>query len=270
MRPDPQGRLLRLEQRLSTFNQVAPSTSRSTALDILTGRVADQHLGSPSTHRQHAAAPLLTDSDAAVAAAATRLHPRVTYLTARAFLDSGDAVHAHESTTVRPLPAWAGPRDEASPRLRLRPTRGTPRLSLFVRVLVLALGAMCVVAAAGFEVLAFTGGPDLSSASVVLATASPDAATSPPAVVSMDSAYAVDSIVPTLVPSPSVPVPASSMGLLVDERFTSNAANWPNDAHGTAWLADGAYRLSARQAAHFVAVSIPNTRDLGDAVVTAW
>jgi hypothetical protein len=65
-------------------------------------------------------------------------------------------------------------------------------------------------------------------------------------------------------------VPSDQLSVLLDERFGSadNARGWTNDPSGVAWLADGAYHLFARQAAKFVAVSVPGTQDLSDVVVS--
>ena len=60
------------------------------------------------------------------------------------------------------------------------------------------------------------------------------------------------------------PVPA----LLLDERFADNRHNWPDDPQGMAWLAEGGYRLAARQPGQFVAVDLPGARPLRDVVVS--
>ena len=44
---------------------------------------------------------------------------------------------------------------------------------------------------------------------------------------------------------------------------------WPDDAHGSAWLASDGYRLSARQPAHFVAVRAPLDGVFADVIVGA-
>jgi len=56
---------------------------------------------------------------------------------------------------------------------------------------------------------------------------------------------------------------------VLDERFADNGRNWPNNAEGTAWFADGGYRLFARQPPRFVAVGAPITAPLRDVVVAA-
>jgi hypothetical protein len=57
--------------------------------------------------------------------------------------------------------------------------------------------------------------------------------------------------------------------LLLDERFGSNAGNWPNNPQSTAWLADGAYRLVARRPGQFVALGAPIAQVAPDVVVSA-
>ncbi|MDP8924842.1 MAG: DUF1080 domain-containing protein [Chloroflexota bacterium] len=57
--------------------------------------------------------------------------------------------------------------------------------------------------------------------------------------------------------------------MLLDERFTDNQRGWPSDQQSTAWLADGGYRLFARQPGKFVAVGAPIAGRLRDVVMTA-
>jgi hypothetical protein len=55
---------------------------------------------------------------------------------------------------------------------------------------------------------------------------------------------------------------------VLEERFADNARGWPSDPKSTAWLADGAYRLAARQPGRFVAVAPSTSASAGDVVVT--
>jgi hypothetical protein len=66
-----------------------------------------------------------------------------------------------------------------------------------------------------------------------------------------------------LSPSPA----AAAFRTVLDERFADRQEIWPDDPRGTAWFADGTYRLAARQPGHFVAVSAPIAEPLRDAVV---
>jgi len=54
-----------------------------------------------------------------------------------------------------------------------------------------------------------------------------------------------------------------------EERFADNRRSWPDDPQSTAWLADGAYRLFARQPGRFVAIGAPLAETLSDVIVTA-
>jgi hypothetical protein len=75
--------------------------------------------------------------------------------------------------------------------------------------------------------------------------------------------------VPTpTISGPSTPTPADVRVLFAD-RFSRPLPNWPNDPAGTAWFADGAFRLFARQSGRFVAVGVPLLRPLREAVLSA-
>jgi hypothetical protein len=56
---------------------------------------------------------------------------------------------------------------------------------------------------------------------------------------------------------------------LLDERFTTNSANWPSNPQGVAALVNGSYRISPRQAGQFVAIGAPITSLPADVVVSA-
>jgi len=66
---------------------------------------------------------------------------------------------------------------------------------------------------------------------------------------------------PTTAPTPSV--------TLLDQRFTSEAAGWPNDSQGTGWLGDGTYHVATRRASQFVAISAPVAEVLPNVIVNA-
>jgi len=56
--------------------------------------------------------------------------------------------------------------------------------------------------------------------------------------------------------------------IAVDESFADNRRNWPNNPQSTAWFADGAYRLFARQPTRFVAIGSPLFELFRDVTVT--
>jgi hypothetical protein len=57
----------------------------------------------------------------------------------------------------------------------------------------------------------------------------------------------------------AAPQPADAPGSILDERFTTNARNWPSSPQGNAMLTDGSYRLTPRLAGQFVAIGAPMT-----------
>jgi hypothetical protein len=65
------------------------------------------------------------------------------------------------------------------------------------------------------------------------------------------------------------PTPPSSSTVLFAERFVAPLADWPNDPQGTAWFADGEYRLFARDPDRFVATGVPLREPVHDARVSA-
>jgi LPXTG-site transpeptidase (sortase) family protein len=71
-------------------------------------------------------------------------------------------------------------------------------------------------------------------------------------------------------PAAVQPAPARTAALrtVLDERFADNRRSWPSDPRATAWIADSAYRLFARQPSRFVAVGAPVAEPLRDVVVT--
>ncbi len=80
------------------------------------------------------------------------------------------------------------------------------------------------------------------------------------------------SVLPTVAPTlaPTVIPPRSTAGsVLFAERFVTALAAWPNDPRGTAWFADGEYRLFARDPGRFVATGVPLREPVRDARLTA-
>jgi hypothetical protein len=62
---------------------------------------------------------------------------------------------------------------------------------------------------------------------------------------------------------------AAASGSILDERFTSNARNWPSSPQANATLTNGSYRLAPLVAKQFVAISAPIVDVLQDVIVTA-
>lgn len=241
-RPDSDGGLDYLEQKLGIFIQGSSETRRNAALDILTGRVADEPLPAPVT--------------LPVPVASTHTHPSVAYRTAGR---AGRAANDVERPRVRIGHATPPP-----------PTRWP-----LERSLLLVAATVCLLLIAVLGVSALSERADVGSHATVLVDAGAEGAqVVAPITAAADSATPVSEpeatsiSLPMITPNPPVPGPASVMSLLVDERFTSTPSIWPNDPRGTAWFAGGTYRLAPRQASHFVAVGIPGTQGLGDAVVT--
>jgi len=58
-------------------------------------------------------------------------------------------------------------------------------------------------------------------------------------------------------------------GALFDERFTTNAANWPSNPQGLGLFTNGSYRVATRQAGQFAAIGAPLSNVPADVVVTA-
>ena len=69
---------------------------------------------------------------------------------------------------------------------------------------------------------------------------------------------------PTASPSPAL---ASTLRTVFEERFAANDRGWPDAPNGTAWFADGAYRLFGRDPGRFVAVGAPLGRSFRDVTV---
>ena len=65
------------------------------------------------------------------------------------------------------------------------------------------------------------------------------------------------------------PTPTTPFRTAFEEHFADNQRNWPNNPQATAWFAEGAYHLFARQPGQFVAVGAPIAESLRDVVVAA-
>ena len=181
----------------------------------------------------------------------------------------------HAGATYRATLQLLSPQGAAPvPRFHIERTRPPRRVEHVWRVVIM----IAIAVAAGLAVTLLTRASDPvqvsapvdmhtdNEAGAALTTADSDPIATQPVVVAGSSSPEQG----RTEPSPSVPVPATQMGVLLDEHFASNARGWANDSSQTAWLATGTYWLAPRQASHFVAVSIPGARDLGDVVVSAW
>jgi len=158
--------------------------------------------------------------------------------------------------------------------------RATRRTALIVGAALGGVAAVGLFAALASQVVGF--GPDAApppdatappAASV--STSSNEVETPAPILGALTEAGVPDSLPPatsgagapeTLQPSPAS---ANEPRTVLDERFTDNQRSWPSNAEGTAWHADGAYRLFARDRARFVAIGAPVGESLRDVVVTA-
>jgi hypothetical protein len=79
-------------------------------------------------------------------------------------------------------------------------------------------------------------------------------------------------VAPTATAAPPPPTPTivpNSPRLLFGERFATPVASWPNDPQGTAWFADNAYFLFAREPGRFVATGVPLSATVGNGVLAA-
>jgi hypothetical protein len=87
-------------------------------------------------------------------------------------------------------------------------------------------------------------------------------ASSPPAAVVATATV----VAQAATPSPTI---RRAPRILLDERFTDNRRGWPDDPNSTAWLAEGGYRLFAREPSKFVAVGAPGAQRIRDVSLTA-
>jgi hypothetical protein len=78
---------------------------------------------------------------------------------------------------------------------------------------------------------------------------------------------------PTEVPRTAATVAGSPVAatsrVLFAERFVTALEGWPHDPQGTAWFADGAYQLAAKEPGRFVAVGTPVGGPVGDITMSA-
>ena len=68
---------------------------------------------------------------------------------------------------------------------------------------------------------------------------------------------------------PAATAGVSQPTILLDESFGTSPQGWPNQPGGTAWYADGAYRLQTREAGQFIVLNAPLTDVVHDIVVSA-
>jgi hypothetical protein len=284
VQPESDSGLDYLEKKLGIFIQGPSPTRRNAALDILTGRVADERLGlsQPPPAHDSPLAPILP-----VPVAPTRIHPNVGSRTPRAFRLASDALPAVDWASRSSVSPWLAASDVQRPRFRIQqPTRPVPTRGPLARSVLLAAAAGIVVLAAGFGVRNFldravVGSPAADPLKAVAEVATPIVVATVPEVAPIVAATVPEVVapivvatvrpsLPTIVPSPPSPAPASVLRVLLDDRFTSNTGKWPNDPQGPGWITGGSYRLAASQVSQFVAVGIPGTQGLGDSVVTGW
>jgi signal peptidase I len=74
---------------------------------------------------------------------------------------------------------------------------------------------------------------------------------------------------PVAAPASSTPVSAPTPVVILDERFAAPYPGWPDEPQGTAWFAEGAYQLVARDPGQFVALGAPVRESVRDVVVRA-
>jgi hypothetical protein len=67
----------------------------------------------------------------------------------------------------------------------------------------------------------------------------------------------------------TTPSTAESAAALLDERFTTNDANWPSDPRGLGQFATGIYRIGTQQVGQGAAISAPIANAPADVLVTA-
>ena len=231
-----------IEERLGHSMRGGAAQARgNAALDILTGRGAE-----PRYEAAPAPPPVIDHAAVAVAGQASMLYLR-------------------SKTAVRPM----------APRFRIQRPAPPPRRSKFTPQLRYGAAAAVVVVAAviGWRWLQPAAHTDVQ----VVAQNETATATEPQATVIATEAIAAarepvaaPTVQPTIaVPPAAAPVPASELHMLLDDRYAAGPQAWPGAPDATVWRGNGAFRLRASQPQHFVAVGIPGTDNLGDAIVTA-
>ena len=114
--------------------------------------------------------------------------------------------------------------------------------------------------------LGFLGLPRLDLQSFTAPRPNPTVVISAPVVVQEEPT-------PLARPTPTAPVvrptaTPSGPRILFGEPFTAPPRQWPNDPSGTAWFANGEYRLFARDPGRFVAVGVPLQQSVQDVKIT--
>lgn len=231
-----------LEERLAGSLRPGARRRGNVALDILTGRSPEHALHSR---------PLSVERSTRLASA-------------------GSTTFGYLNPPVAPVAAPA----------RFRIVQPVPRRRSRVRRLLSRLG---VIAALGFvSVVALRSWQAASPVTPAIAAPEPTAvrAAVPPTAaiddlrVAPTEAPATPIQAPTVLAAPAAPLvaaaaPANQLRVLVDERFAFASGDWPGDRNATIWRANGTYRLRASQPTQFVAVALPGTDTVGDAIVTA-
>jgi hypothetical protein len=95
----------------------------------------------------------------------------------------------------------------------------------------------------------------------------------PPVVAAAQPTQAATADQPTATPpatSGATPANASApVGALLDERFTTNDANWPSSPQGLSQFANGSYRIGTRQIGQGAAIGAPLANVPADVQITA-
>jgi len=223
-----------LEERLSNSLHGGARVRGNTALDILTGRTPDYRFEP---------APLTDHSSVAVSSQSTMIYLR-----------------------ERPAPENPTQRFRIARPAPPQRSRVSPKLRRYAVLAALVLGGL--VAWRSWQHDSSLVGPVVARAAdpVAMPAALPSAELTPAPIAELP--LAAPEAVPNL-PLATVPVPASELRLLMDQRFAPSTPLWPADPDATIWRGDGAYRLRASRPAHFVAVSIAGTDNIGDTIVTA-
>lgn len=276
-RPESDGGLNYLELRLGIYIKGPAHTRRNAALDILTGRAANEQVvaSDPEVVAPDPSTPQRPLQAKPIPRAPVPVPPtRIQYRPARTLHTTDNALPPLDFTSHPSTSPWLAVSASDQPRFRIqRPAPPRPSRWPLVPMLLLATVAMSLVLTVTLVGRGSSERVDPVGPAAVVVDAAPDVVA--PDVATTDSAIPIETpesldAAQFAAPTPSIPAPASVLRVVMDERFTSNTRGWPSDPQATAWLAGGSYRLAARQAAHFVAVGIPGTQTLGDTVVTGW
>jgi hypothetical protein len=179
------------------------------------------------------------------------------------------AAPAHPSTEAPPTSRRGRPKahPSAAPRVKLWRAAAGASVQRVARepvwivlvTLVLTLGVLTLVfsRAADQSPVADTPEAPASLPATAAGTAAPSAG-GPPAQTPPPAAGAT-----------AAPGTAGPLRTVLDEPFANNQRNWPHNPQSTAWLAEGGYRLLARQPGHFVAIGAPLAEAYRNVIVTA-